>query len=196
MRHLLLLLSLSSYLFCNAIEPIDFIRVSVEEPDTTNELDNAYNYNDTDLNSAKELTEEQIAKQKELQSKVCERSDIVITTAQLFGRPAPKLIDQSTISKMKPGSVILDMAVESGGNVEGSIVDQVVENNGVKIVGISNLASRVAGHASVALSNNIINWITEFFDKESVSINLDFEDEIIKSSVLVHQGKIRDERFK
>ena len=91
---------------------------------------------------------------------------------------------------MKPGSVILDMAVESGGNVEGSIVDQVVENNGVKIVGISNLASRVAGHASVALSNNIINWITEFFDKESVSINLDFEDEIIKSSVLVHQGKL------
>jgi len=151
---------------------------------------------ETDQGYAKELTEEQIAKQKELQSKVCERSDIVITTAQLFGRPAPKLIDQSTISKMKPGSVILDMAVESGGNVEGSIVDQVVENNGVKIVGISNLASRVAGHASVALSNNIINWITEFFDKESVSINLDFEDEIIKSSVLVHQGKIRDERFK
>ena len=151
---------------------------------------------ETDQGYAKELTEEQIAKQKELQSKVCERSDIVITTAQLFGRPAPKLIDQSTISKMKPGSVILDMAVESGGNVEGSIVDQVVENNGVKIVGISNLASRVAGHASVALSNNIINWITEFFDKESVSINLDFEDEIIKSSVLVHKGKIRDERFK
>ena len=151
---------------------------------------------ETDQGYAKELTEEQIAKQKELQSKVCERSDIVITTAQLFGRPAPKLIDQSTISKMKPGSVILDMAVESGGNVEGSIVDQVVENNGVKIVGISNLASRVAGHASVALSNNIINWITEFFDKESVSINLDFEDEIIKSSVLVHQGKIKDERFK
>ena len=151
---------------------------------------------ETDQGYAKELTEEQIAKQKELQSKVCERSDIVITTAQLFGRPAPKLIDQSTISKMKPGSVILDMAVESGGNVEGSLVDQVVENNGVKIVGISNLASRVAGHASVALSNNIINWITEFFDKESVSINLDFEDEIIKSSVLVHQGKIRDERFK
>ena len=97
---------------------------------------------ETDQGYAKELTEEQIAKQKELQSKVCERSDIVITTAQLFGRPAPKLIDQSTISKMKPGSVILDMAVESGGNVEGSIVDQVVENNGVKIVGISNLASR------------------------------------------------------
>jgi NAD(P) transhydrogenase subunit alpha len=151
---------------------------------------------ETDQGYAKELTEEQIAKQKELQSKVCERSDIVITTAQLFGRPAPKLIDQYTISKMKPGSVILDMAVESGGNVEGSMVDQVVENNGVKIVGISNLASRVAGHATVALSNNIINWITEFFDKESVSINLDFEDEIIKSSVLVHLGKIRDERFK
>ena len=111
---------------------------------------------ETDQGYAKELTEEQIAKQKEPNPKY-ERSDIVITTAQLFGRPAPKLIDQSTISKMKPGSVILDMAVESGGNAEGSIVDQVVESNGAKIVGISNLASRVAGHASVALSNNIIN---------------------------------------
>ena len=159
-------------------------------------IDDREDYEDQLKNLCRRINENEEIKQKELQSKVCERSDIVITTAQLFGRPAPKLIDQSTISKMKPGSVILDMAVESGGNVEGSIVDQVVENNGVKIVGISNLASRVAGHASVALSNNIINWITEFFDKESVSINLDFADEIIKSSVLVHQGKIRDERFK
>ena len=150
---------------------------------------------ETDQGYAKELTEDQINKQKELQSKVCERSDIVITTAQLFGRPAPMLIDNNTIDKMMPGSVIFDMAVESGGNVEGSEVDKVVDRNGVKIIGISNLASKVSSHASLALSNNYNNWISDFYDSETSSINFDFEDEIIQSSVLVYQGKIKNERF-
>ena len=150
---------------------------------------------ETDQGYAKELTEDQINKQKELQSKVCERSDIVITTAQLFGRQAPMLIDNNTIDKMMPGSVIFDMAVESGGNVEGSEVDKVVDRNGVKIIGISNLASKVSSHASLALSNNYNNWISDFYDSETSSINFDFEDEIIQSSVLVYQGKIKNERF-
>ena len=137
-----------------------------------------------------------MAKQKELQSKVYERSDIVITTAQLFGRPAPRIIDNSTIKKMKRGSVVLDMAVESGGNVEGSKVDEIVEVDGVKIVGISNLASKVAGHASYALSNNFNNWLLEFYDEESKNIRFDFEDEIISSSVLVFDGEVKNERFK
>jgi NAD(P) transhydrogenase subunit alpha len=151
---------------------------------------------ETDQGYAKELTEEQINKQKELQSKVCERSDIVITTAQLFGRPAPLLIDNKTIDRMMPGSVIFDMAVESGGNVEGSEVDKVVERNGVKIIGISNLASRVSNHASLALSNNYNNWIIDFYDSENSNINFDFDDEIIQSSVLVFNGEIKNERFK
>ena len=92
---------------------------------------------ETDQGYAKELTEEQIAKQKELNQSM-RKVRYCNYYCSAFWKPAPKLIDQSTISKMKPGSVILDMAVESGGNVEGSIVDQVVENNGVKIVGISN----------------------------------------------------------
>ena len=149
----------------------------------------------TDQGYAKELTEEQIAKQKELQSLVCARSDIVITTAQIFGRPAPRIIDESTIKQMKPGSVVLDMAVETGGNVEGSAVDEVVDINGVKIVGVSNLSSRVASHASFALSNNIINWITDFYDQESKVLNFDFEDEVIQSSVLIFGGEIKNERF-
>ena len=149
----------------------------------------------TDQGYAKELNPEQIAKQKELQSLVCERSDIVITTAQIFGRPAPQIIDESTIKKMKPGSVILDMAVETGGNVEGSVVDEVVDINGVKVVGISYLASKVSSHASFALSNNIINWITDFYDEESACINFNFDDEVIQSSVLAYEGKIMNERF-
>ena len=149
----------------------------------------------TDQGYAKELTEEQIAKQKELQSLVCARSDIVITTAQIFGRPAPRIIDEATIKQMKSGSVILDMAVETGGNVEGSVVDGVIEINGVKVVGVSNLSSRVSNHASFALSNNIINWITDFYDPESGALNFDFEDEVIQSSVLVFGGEIKNERF-
>ncbi len=149
----------------------------------------------TDQGYAKELTPEQVQKQKDLQSDVCARSDIVITTAQLFGRPAPQLIDSNTIEKMKPGSVIFDMAVESGGNVEGSVADEVIINNGVKIIGISNLASSVSNHASLALSNNYNHWITDFYNKEENNINFDFEDEIIKSSVLVFNGKIVNERF-
>ena len=149
----------------------------------------------TDQGYAKELTPEQVQKQKDLQADVCARSDIVITTAQLFGIPAPKLIDTTTIEKMKPGSVIFDMAVESGGNVEGSLADEVVIKNGVKIIGISNLASSVSNHASLALSNNFNHWITDFFNKEDSSINFDFEDEIIKSSVIVFNSKILNERF-
>jgi NAD(P) transhydrogenase subunit alpha len=149
----------------------------------------------TDQGYAKELTEEQIVKQKELQSLVCARSDIVITTAQIFGRPAPRIIDEATIMQMKPGSVVLDMAVETGGNVEGSVVDEVIAINGVKVVGVSNLSSRVSNHASFALSNNIINWITDFYDPESGALNFDFEDEVIQSSVLVFGGEIKNERF-
>ena len=96
---------------------------------------------------------------------------------------------------MQPGSVIFDMAVESGGNVEGSIQDEVVIKNGVKIIGISNLSSTVSSHASLALSNNFNHWITDFYDTDAGVINFDFEDEIIKSSVLVHNGKILNERF-
>ena len=150
----------------------------------------------TEQGYAKELTDEQIAKQKDLQSKVCARSDIVITTAQLFGRQAPKIIDENTNQKMKTGSVIFDMAVESGGNVFGSKSDQVNIISGVKVVGISNLASKVAAHASIALSNNFNNWILEFYNSEKKEIEFDFGDEIISSSVLVFDGKILNERFK
>ena len=149
----------------------------------------------TDQGYAKELTKEQIDKQKKLQADVCANSDIVITTAQLFGKPAPKLIDKKTIERMKPGSVIFDMAVESGGNVEGSIADSLQNLNGVKIIGYSNLSSFVSDHASFALSNNLINFIIDFYDKENAQMNFDLDDEIIKSSMFVKDGKILKKEF-
>ena len=145
---------------------------------------------------AKELTSEQIQKQKMLQKDVCVRSDIVITTAQIFGRPAPSIIDKETIESMKPGSVIFDMAVESGGNVEGSKINQIVNHKGVKIMGLSNLPSFTANHSSFALSNNLINFVLEFYNQEQGDLEIDFEDEIIKSALLVNKGKITNEVFK
>ena len=146
----------------------------------------------TEQGYAKELTPEQIKKQKEIQSDVCVKSDIVITTAQIFGKPAPKIIDTHTIKKMKPGSVIFDMAVESGGNVEGSKKDSIQNIDGVKVIGYSNLPSFVANHASFALSNNLINFVLEFYDQDQSSMNLDMEDEIIKTATLVNKGEIKE----
>ena len=146
----------------------------------------------TEQGYAKELTKEQIKKQKEIQSDVCIKSDIVITTAQIFGKPAPKIIDISTIKKMKPGSVIFDMAVESGGNVEGSKKDSIQNIDGVKVIGYSNLPSFVANHASYALSNNLINFVLEFYDQDKCLMNLDMEDEIIKSATLVNKGAVKE----
>ena len=146
----------------------------------------------TEQGYAKELTPEQIKKQKEIQSDVCVKSDIVITTAQIFGKPAPKIIDTHTIKKMKPGSVIFDMAVESGGNVEGSKKDSIQNIDGVKVIGYSNLPSFVANHASYTLSNNLINFVLEFYDQDQSSMNLDMDDEIIKSATLVNKGEIKE----
>src|SRR6185369_1792006 len=97
-------------------------------------------------------------------AKVCGQSDVVITTAQLFGRKAPIVITKDMVSQMKPGSIIVDMAVESGGNVEGSQLDKEVEVNGVRILGLSNLPGRVAVHASQMYSSNLVNLLETYWD--------------------------------
>ena len=153
------------------------------------------NTGETSQGYAQELTKEQLKLQKNLQADVCKRSDIVITTAQIFGKPAPKLIDLKTINAMKEGSVVFDMAIESGGNVEGSKIDSIENINGVNIVGFSNLPSYVSSHASFALSNNFINLISDFYDNEKKSFNLNLEDEILQSATVVSAGKILKKEF-
>ncbi|HHB75658.1 MAG TPA: NAD(P) transhydrogenase subunit alpha [Desulfobulbus sp.] len=145
---------------------------------------------------AKALTPEQMAKQKEAMAKACAASDIVITTAQLFGRPAPRIIDRPMISDMAPGSVIVDMAVETGGNVEGSEVDKIVEIDGVKVVGLGNLPGRVAMTASQMYSSNLGNFIDHFWDREKKNFHLDLEDEIIKGALITHNGSLFSEMYK
>ncbi|CAK8711252.1 Re/Si-specific NAD(P)(+) transhydrogenase subunit alpha [Candidatus Electrothrix laxa] len=145
---------------------------------------------------AKALTSEQMALQKEGMTKACARADVVITTAQLFGRPAPRIIDHTILAQMRPGSVVIDMAVETGGNVEGSEVDTIVEIEGVKILGIANLPGRVAATASQMYSANLGNFIEHFWDKENKVLTVDQEDEIMQGALITHNGEIVSKMYK
>ncbi len=145
---------------------------------------------------AKALTEEQLQMQRDGMAKVCANSDIVITTAQLFGRKAPVILTKDMVSQMKPGSIIVDMAVETGGNVEGSQLNKEVDVDGVTIIGLGNLPGRVAVHASQMYSSNLFNFVDTFWDKENKSFNLDPEHEIIKGCLITHKGELVNEMIK
>ena len=151
----------------------------------------------TDQGYAKELTPEQLEKQSEAQAKVCADSDIVITTAKVFGRKSPVLIKADVVEKMKTGALIVDLAAaETGGNVEGTVLDEVVTtDNGVRISGLSNFEGRAPTHASQVFSANLGNFLEHFWDKEEKKFKLDLEDEILKGCVLTHDGKVVHERF-
>ena len=142
---------------------------------------------------AKELTEEQKAKQQEAQRDAIADSDIVITTAQLFGRKPPVLISKDTLALMKPGSVVVDMAATSGGNVEGSVAGETVEVNGVKVIGNGYWSQYVAKAATDMYANNIYNLVDEFFDDETKTFGLNLEDDILAGCVITHDGNITND---
>ncbi len=151
----------------------------------------------TDQGYAKELTPEQIKKQQEAQAKVCERSNIVITTAKVFGRKAPRLIGKDVIDRMMPGSIIVDMACSTGGNVEGSkLFEEVVTDNGVIIMSGDLLERQVPFDASKMLSGNFTAFLTHFYDKEAKEFRVNLDDEIMRGCLLTQGGKIIHERFK
>jgi len=144
---------------------------------------------------ANALTDEQVEKQRAGMAKVCSQADVIITTAKLFDRKAPRIITKSMIDAMKAGSVIIDLAVESGGNVEGSMANQeVVTENGVLILGGVNFESAVASSASQMFSANLYNFIEHFSSKEE-GFKVNLEDDIMKSALITSEGQIRDERF-
>ncbi len=139
---------------------------------------------------AKALTEEQLAKQRAGLKKVCAESDVVITTAQVFGRKAPIIVTQEMLDAMKPGSVVVDCAVESGGNVEGAPTNQIVDRQGVTLVALANLPGRVPIHASQVFSGNLTALVEEFWDKDGKRFALKLEDEIIKGCLITHNGEV------
>jgi NAD(P) transhydrogenase subunit alpha len=145
---------------------------------------------------AKEMSAEYQAKQAELISGHIAKQDMVITTALIPGRPAPKLVTAAQVASMKPGSVIVDLAVEQGGNVEGVKLGEVaVSKNGVKILGIPNLPGRVAADASALYARNLVAFAGLFLDKEG-AFAPDFEDEILKAALVTRDGAIVHEALK
>jgi NAD(P) transhydrogenase subunit alpha len=145
---------------------------------------------------AKQLTKEQLAKQQEVMAKHCALADVVITTAKVFGRTAPRIITAEMLKSMKPGSIIIDMAVETGGNVEGSKMNEEVVVNGVRIIGHPNLPGLVPTHASQMYSSNLRNLITHFWDKEANTMPLDTSDEIMEGGLIISDGQIRSDMLR
>lgn len=142
---------------------------------------------------ATEMSDEYKAAQAELVSSHIAKQDIVITTALIPGRPAPRLISDAQIASMKPGSVIVDLAVEAGGNVEGAVAGEIVERHGVKIVGHRNVPSRLAADASALFARNLFNFLSAFWDKEAGRPVLD--EEIGGAVRLTQGGKVVNERL-
>jgi NAD(P) transhydrogenase subunit alpha len=140
---------------------------------------------------AKALTPEQLEIQRKAMAKHCAGADIVITTAQVFGRKAPVILTRDMVAGMSAGSIVVDMAVETGGNVEGSVANEEVDVNGVKIIGLGNLPGRVAVHASQMYSSNLFNFLDHFWDKKDTkTFQLKMEDEIIKGCLITHGGDV------
>ena len=151
---------------------------------------------ETEQGYAKELTPEQIEMQRDGMKKVCASSDVVITTAQVFGRPAPTLVTSEMVSAMNQGSVIVDMAVGTGGNVEGSVPNETIDLNGVKIVGNTNLPGELPFHSSQVYSSNIFNLIDEFWNEEEKQLNLDITDEILSICLVSHEKEYINKTIK
>ena len=151
----------------------------------------------TEQGYAKELTPEQIEIQRQAQAKVCAQSDIVITTAKVFGRKAPLLLTKDMISQMKPGSIIIDMAVSTGGNVEGSDpAGDVLLDNGVLIIGGDGLERFVPKDASDMFSGNIRAFLEHFWDGENKAFKIDMDDDIMRGCLITADGGVVHDKFK
>jgi NAD(P) transhydrogenase subunit alpha len=144
---------------------------------------------------AMEMSQEYQKAQAELVSSHIAKQDIVITTALIPGRPAPRLISDAQLATMRSGSVIVDLAAEAGGNVEGTVAGEMVEKHGVKIIGASNLARSLAADASALYARNLYNFLSAFWDKEQGRPVLPDDDEIVKGVRLTQAGKVVNERL-
>ena len=145
---------------------------------------------------ARELTPEQVRKQQEAQAEVIAESDVVITTAQVFGRKPPVLVPRAVVERMQPGSVVVDMAAETGGNVEGSVPNEIVDINGVTVIGLGNLPNYVCRDASVMYANNLFNLVEDTWDKDACQFVLKMDNDILPGCVITHDGAIVNETIK
>jgi NAD(P) transhydrogenase subunit alpha len=151
---------------------------------------------ETTAGYAKEMSNEYQAKQAALVAEHIKKQDVVITTALIPGRPAPRLISKDMVASMRPGSVVVDLAVERGGNVEGVNADAVTEINGVKIVGYRNMPGRLAATASSLYAKNVFAFLELLIDKKGKALAVNWDDEIIKATALTRDGAVVHPSFK
>ncbi|MBB1250240.1 Re/Si-specific NAD(P)(+) transhydrogenase subunit alpha [Rhizobium sp. G21] len=144
---------------------------------------------------AKPMSAEYQAKQAALVAEHIAEQDIVITTALIPGRPAPRLVSREMLKAMKPGSVAVDLAVERGGNIEGAVAGEVVEVEGVKVIGHLNVAGRIAASASLLYAKNLVTFLETMVSKETKTLDLNIEDELVKATMLTHGGKVVHPNF-
>src|SRR5258707_1319638 len=147
------------------------------------------------ITRAQEMSKEYQAKQAALTAEHLKKQDIVITTALIPGRPAPKLVSAEMVKSMKPGSVLVDLAVERGGNVEGAKPDEVVDIDGIKIVGYTNVAGRVAASASGLYARNLFSFIETLVDKANKALAVNWDDELVKATALTKDGAVIHPNF-
>lgn len=145
---------------------------------------------------ALQLTPRQLARQRQGQADEIARSDIVITTAQIFGRKPPRLVTRDMVRQMPHGSVIVDMAAESGGNVEGSVAGEVVEVDGVTIIGSGNWSGQVCRDASNMYANNLCNLVNEYWSADQKRFEVNLNDEILAGCVITHAGELVNETIR
>ncbi|MCH1492526.1 MAG: Re/Si-specific NAD(P)(+) transhydrogenase subunit alpha [Luminiphilus sp.] len=139
---------------------------------------------------ARELTPEQVDMQRQAQKAVIAESDVVITTAQVFGRKPPVLVTEDMVAGMAPGSVVVDMAAETGGNVEGSVPNEVADVGGVTIIGTGNLANLVARDATQMYASNMFNLVEDTWDTDAKAFVLDMANDILPGCVITHDGGV------
>ncbi|MDQ0321875.1 NAD(P) transhydrogenase subunit alpha [Pararhizobium capsulatum DSM 1112] len=152
--------------------------------------DDEFRAAETNGGYAKEMSRDYQAKQAALVAEHIAKQDIVITTALIPGRPAPRLVTREMLSSMKPGSVVVDLAVERGGNVEGVVSGETVDVEGVKVVGLPNLAGRIAASTSLLYAKNLYTFLETLVSKETKSLALNLEDELVKATLLTHGGAV------
>jgi len=158
--------------------------------------DEEFKQAETSAGYAKEMSDAYKQKQAALVAETLKKQDIVITTALIPGRPAPRLIDEAMVRSMKPGSVIVDLAVEQGGNCALSELGKVVEKHGVKIVGHVNVPSRTAVDSTALYAKNLLNLVQLLVDKETKALKINWEDEIVKGVALTRDGQVIHPNFK
>jgi H+-translocating NAD(P) transhydrogenase subunit alpha len=152
--------------------------------------DEEFKQAETAAGYAKEMSKEYQAKQAALVAEHVKKQDVVITTALIPGRPAPRLISAEMVRSMKPGSIIVDLAVERGGNVEGAKPGGVADVDGVKIVGYLNVPGRLAASASSLYARNLLNFLDILVDKKAKALAVNWDDEIVKATALTRDGAV------